>query len=199
MPPTPPRSRKIPASPRSCTPRPSPAWASTWQVPIAAEIRKVAPECIIIVDGIQHAAHGRLDIESYDVDGYVVLALQGLLAPRLRRGLGQRNRLQALKHEHLIDGARQPLGIRHPRTGGLCHLFSDVVDYFDWLGAARYRTRPTAARGSGGGGRGDPRPGGAADRRDDQGCRQPQGPGRVARRHHHRRRGQPGTRGAGVA
>jgi selenocysteine lyase/cysteine desulfurase len=29
---------------------------------ISAAIRKVAPECIIIVDGIQHAAHGRLDI-----------------------------------------------------------------------------------------------------------------------------------------
>jgi selenocysteine lyase/cysteine desulfurase len=39
---------------------------------ISAVIRKVAPACFIIVDGIQHAAHGGIDIASYDVDGYVI-------------------------------------------------------------------------------------------------------------------------------
>lgn len=39
---------------------------------IAAAIRKISPDCFIIVDGIQHAAHGQLDIASYGVDGYVV-------------------------------------------------------------------------------------------------------------------------------
>ena len=34
---------------------------------ISAAIRKVTPDCFIIVDGIQHAAHGLIDIKSYDV------------------------------------------------------------------------------------------------------------------------------------
>ncbi|NDH88190.1 MAG: aminotransferase class V-fold PLP-dependent enzyme, partial [Actinobacteria bacterium] len=39
---------------------------------IAAEIRAVAPECFIIVDGIQHAAHGHVAVDDYGIDGYVV-------------------------------------------------------------------------------------------------------------------------------
>ena len=39
---------------------------------ISKTIREVAPDCLIIVDGIQHAAHGQIDIASYDVDGYVI-------------------------------------------------------------------------------------------------------------------------------
>ena len=39
---------------------------------ISKAIRAVAPDCFIIVDGIQHAAHGQIDIASYDVDGYVI-------------------------------------------------------------------------------------------------------------------------------
>ena len=39
---------------------------------ISGAIRAVAPDCIIIVDGIQHAAHGQIDIACYDVDGYVI-------------------------------------------------------------------------------------------------------------------------------
>ncbi|MEP3033104.1 MAG: aminotransferase class V-fold PLP-dependent enzyme, partial [Pseudoruegeria sp.] len=39
---------------------------------IAKAIRDVSPDCFIIVDGIQHAAHGQLDIASYDIDAYVI-------------------------------------------------------------------------------------------------------------------------------
>ena len=39
---------------------------------IAQKIREVAPETYIIVDGIQFAAHGEIDIDSYDIDAYVV-------------------------------------------------------------------------------------------------------------------------------
>ena len=34
---------------------------------IAAEIRAVAPECFIIVDGIQHAAHGHVAVDDYGI------------------------------------------------------------------------------------------------------------------------------------
>ncbi|WP_368345234.1 aminotransferase class V-fold PLP-dependent enzyme [Pelagovum sp. HNIBRBA483] len=101
---------------------------------IAAEIRKVAAECIIIVDGIQHAAHGRLDIASYDVDGYVVSPYKVFS----RHGYGLAwvsDRLNALKHEHLIDAPGNPWEFGTRDTGSYA-TFSDVVDYFDWLGGA---------------------------------------------------------------
>ena len=99
---------------------------------IAAEIRKIAPDCIIIVDGIQHAAHGRLDIESYDVDGYVISPYKVFS----RHGYGVAwvsDRLHAIKHEHLIDAPGNPWEFGTRDTGAYV-TFSDVVDYFVWLG-----------------------------------------------------------------
>jgi cysteine desulfurase / selenocysteine lyase len=99
---------------------------------IAAEIRKIAPDCIIIVDGIQHAAHGRLDIESYDVDGYVISPYKVFS----RHGYGVAwvsDRLHAIKHEHLIDAPGNPWEFGTRDTGAYV-TFSDVVDYFIWLG-----------------------------------------------------------------
>jgi len=99
---------------------------------IAAEIRKTAPDCIIIVDGIQHAAHGRLDIESYDVDGYVISPYKVFS----RHGYGVAwvsDRLHAIKHEHLIDAPGNPWEFGTRDTGAYV-TFSDVVDYFVWLG-----------------------------------------------------------------
>ncbi|MGP1358689.1 aminotransferase class V-fold PLP-dependent enzyme [Roseicyclus sp.] len=99
---------------------------------VAAEIRKVAPDCIIIVDGIQHAAHGRLDIESYDIDGYVVSPYKVFS----RHGYGVAwvsERLHAIRHEHLIDAPGNPWEFGTRDTGAYV-TFSDVVDYFDWLG-----------------------------------------------------------------
>ena len=100
---------------------------------IAAEIRKIAPDCIIIVDGIQHAAHGRLDIESYDVDGYVISPYKVFS----RHGYGVAwvsDRLHAIKHEHLIDAPGNPWEFGTRDTGAYV-TFSDVVDYFVWLGS----------------------------------------------------------------
>ena len=99
---------------------------------IAAEIRKIAPDCVIIVDGIQHAAHGRLDIESYDVDGYVISPYKVFS----RHGYGVAwvsDRLHAIKHEHLIDAPGNPWEFGTRDTGAYV-TFSDVVDYFVWLG-----------------------------------------------------------------
>ncbi len=99
---------------------------------IAAEIRKTAPDCIIIVDGIQHAAHGRLDIDSYDVDGYVISPYKVFS----RHGYGVAwvsDRLHAIKHEHLIDAPGNPWEFGTRDTGAYV-TFSDVVNYFVWLG-----------------------------------------------------------------
>ena len=99
---------------------------------IAKGIRAIAPDCIIIVDGIQHAAHGRLDIDSYDIDGYVVSPYKVFS----RHGYGVAwvsDRLHALRHEHLIDAPGNPWEFGTRDTGAYV-TFSDVVDYFDWLG-----------------------------------------------------------------
>jgi len=115
---------------------------------IAREIRAVAPECYIIVDGIQHAAHGRLDIASYGVDGYVVSPYKVFS----RHGYGVAwvsNRLAKLPHDHLINAPGEPWELGTRDTGAYA-TFSDVVAYFEWLGgqvtdSTDRRTRIVAA------------------------------------------------------
>lgn len=100
---------------------------------IAKAIRAVAPECFIIVDGIQHAAHGRLDIESYGVDGYVVSPYKVFS----RHGYGVAwvsDRLAALPHDHLMGAPGEPWELGTRDTGAYA-TFSDVVGYFEWLGS----------------------------------------------------------------
>lgn len=100
---------------------------------IAAAIREVAPDCLIIVDGIQHAAHGGVDVAAARVDGYVVSAYKMFA----RHGYGVAwlsDRLAALPHEHLrgAPGAPWEMGTRDTAAYA---TFSDVVAYLDWLGA----------------------------------------------------------------
>ncbi|EYD70498.1 aminotransferase class V-fold PLP-dependent enzyme [Limimaricola hongkongensis] len=99
---------------------------------IAAKIRETAPDCYIIVDGIQHAAHGRLDLDALGVDGYVISPYKVFS----RHGYGiawLSDRLAALPHDGLMGapGAPWELGTR---DAGAYAAFSDVVAYFDWLG-----------------------------------------------------------------
>ena len=98
----------------------------------AAAIRAVAPDCFIIVDGIQHAAHGRMDLTAYDVDGYVISPYKAFS----RHGYGLAwisDRLTALPHNALIDGPAENWEMGTRDTGSYATL-SDVVDYLDWLG-----------------------------------------------------------------
>ncbi|UWQ92836.1 aminotransferase class V-fold PLP-dependent enzyme [Rhodobacteraceae bacterium M382] len=100
----------------------------------SAAIRAVAPACVIIVDGIQHAAHGRMDLTAYDVDGYVVSPYK--VFSRHGYGLAWISpRLSALPHNSLIDGPAENWEMGTRDTGSYATL-SDVVDYFDWLGGA---------------------------------------------------------------
>ncbi len=100
---------------------------------IAQAIRAISPDCLIIVDGIQHAAHGHIDIARYGVDGYVMSAYKVFS----RHGYGVAwisPRLEAMRHDALLDGpaANWELGTRD--TGAYA-TFADVIDYFGWLGA----------------------------------------------------------------
>lgn len=100
---------------------------------IAAAIRKVAPDCIIIVDGIQHAAHGGIDVEAAGVDGYVISPYKVFS----RHGYGLAwisDRLAKLPHNALIGGPELNWEMGTRDTGSYA-TFSDVVDYLDWLGS----------------------------------------------------------------
>jgi len=110
---------------------------------IAKAIRDVSPNCIIIVDGIQHVAHGGADIDSYDIDGYVISPYKVYS----RHGYGVAwisDRLTEMPHDTLVGGpgGQWELGTRD--TGAYA-TFSDVVNYLDWLGGqVSAETRPRA-------------------------------------------------------
>ncbi len=100
---------------------------------IAAEIRATAPDCFIIVDGIQHAAHGRVDVDDYDVDGYVVSGYK--LFSRHNFGVAWvSDRLATAPHEQL-DGAPAHVWELGTRDASAYAAFSEVVRYLEWLGA----------------------------------------------------------------
>ncbi|MDB0048692.1 aminotransferase class V-fold PLP-dependent enzyme [Pseudomonadota bacterium] len=100
---------------------------------IAKEIRLVSPDCFIIVDGIQHAAHGQIDIDSYDIDGYVISPYKMFS----RHGYGLAwisKRLTHLPHDTLVDGPNETWELGTRDTGAYATL-SEVVSYFNWLGS----------------------------------------------------------------
>lgn len=100
---------------------------------IAKAIRAVSPDCYIIIDGIQHAAHGGMDIDSYDVDAYVISPYKVFS----RHGYGLAwisDRLSMLPHNSL-DGAPEGLWEMGTRDTGAYATFSRVVEYFEWLGS----------------------------------------------------------------
>ena len=115
---------------------------------IAAAIREVATEAYIIVDGIQHASHGLIDIAGYGIDGYVISPYKVFS----RHGYGvawTSPRLNALEHDTLIGGPEGNWELGTRDTGAYATM-SDVVGYLDWLGgevsdAADRRARIVAA------------------------------------------------------
>lgn len=99
---------------------------------ISAAIRKIAPDCFIIVDGIQHAAHGLIDIDSYNVDGYVISPYKMFS----RHGYGLAwisDRMSKLEHDSLLGGPAENWELGTRDTGAYATL-SDVASYLEWLG-----------------------------------------------------------------
>jgi len=99
---------------------------------VVAAIRAVSPECYIIVDGIQHAAHGGINLTRYNVDAYIVSPYKVFS----RHGYGLAwisDRLTQLPHDSLLNGPGEQWELGTRDTGSYA-TFSDVVNYFDWLG-----------------------------------------------------------------
>jgi selenocysteine lyase/cysteine desulfurase len=103
----------------------------------------VAPECYIIVDGIQHAPHGTMEVARYGADAYVFSPYKAY--SRLSLGFAWvGDRVHALPHEHMLgkDGADWELGSRDP---GFYAAQSAVVDYYAWLGEHFLQDTPSHA------------------------------------------------------
>lgn len=100
---------------------------------IAKAVRSVSPSCLIIVDGIQHASHGAVDIAGADIDGYAVSPYK--VFSRHGYGVGwASDRLTACTKEQIIGGPQGAWELG-TRDAGAYATFSDVVNYLDWLGS----------------------------------------------------------------
>ena len=96
-------------------------------------IREVSPDCLIIVDGIQHVAHGAVSLNEYRIDGFAVSAYK--VFSRHNDGLAWVSpRLETLAHDKL-DGTADGFWELGTRDTGAFAALSDVVDYLEWLGA----------------------------------------------------------------
>jgi selenocysteine lyase/cysteine desulfurase len=85
------------------------------------------------VDGIQHAAHGLIDIAAYDVDGYVISPYKMFS----RHGFGLAwisERMTTLPHDSLVGGPEENWELGTRDTGSYATM-SEVIGYLDWLGA----------------------------------------------------------------
>jgi selenocysteine lyase/cysteine desulfurase len=111
---------------------------------IAAAIRAAAPDCLILVDGIQHASHGAVDVHGCHADGYAISPYK--VFSRHGYGVGwASDRLTAFTRETVIGGA--PANWEQgTRDSGAYATFSDVVDYLDWLGSRVATTEDRRAR-----------------------------------------------------
>jgi selenocysteine lyase/cysteine desulfurase len=104
---------------------------------IANRIRSVAPDCFIIVDGIQHAAHGAIDIDGFAdaggaVDGYVVSGYK--MFSRHNYGVAWlSDRLSEVPHDRL-DGTPATQWEVGTRDASAYASSSEVIRYLQWLG-----------------------------------------------------------------
>ncbi|MGX9417780.1 aminotransferase class V-fold PLP-dependent enzyme [Vibrio sp. WJH972] len=99
---------------------------------IVDAIRAVAPECFIIVDGIQHAPHGYLDVEAYGADAYV-LSLYKVYSKFNNGYAWLSTRMSEIPHDRLLGkkASEWELGSRDPSAlAGV----TEVVKYLTWLG-----------------------------------------------------------------
>ena len=99
---------------------------------ISRAIRDIAPDSIIIVDGIQHAPHGALEIENYGVDAYVISMYK--VFSKFNDGYAWiSERMSQIPHDKLLGKPAEAweLGSRDPSA---LAAVSEVVAYLDWLG-----------------------------------------------------------------
>lgn len=118
---------------------------------VAALVREIAPDAFIIVDGIQHASHGVVDVAGIGADGYAVSPYK--MFSRHGYGVGwASDRLSLTMKDQLVGSAADAWELGTRDTGAYA-TFSDVIAYLDWLGgqvsdASDPRARLEAAAGA---------------------------------------------------
>lgn len=111
---------------------------------ISAAIREVAADCFIVVDGIQHAPHGEVNIDRYDIDAYAVSGYK--VFSRHNYGfIWVSPRLSTAPHDRL-EGTAEDFWELGTRDAAAYATFSEVVDYLDWLGAKFTDSKARRAR-----------------------------------------------------
>ena len=96
-------------------------------------IRSASPNCFIVVDGIQHAAHGAVSVDDYRIDAFAVSAYK--VFSKHNYGVAWVSpRFENLPHDHL-DGTASNFWELGTRDTSAYATFSEVVNYLDWLGS----------------------------------------------------------------
>lgn len=96
-------------------------------------IRSISPGCYIIIDCIQHAAHGAIDVADYDIDACAVSAYK--VFSKHNYGVAWVSpRMSVLDHDHL-DGTAADFWELGTRDTSAYATFTEVVKYLDWLGS----------------------------------------------------------------
>ena len=99
---------------------------------ISKAVHSISPEALIIVDGVQYAAHGGITIDQYNIDGYAISPYKMYS----RHGYGfawVSDRLSKMNHEQLFDGPSENWELGTRDTGSYATI-SNVVKYLEWLG-----------------------------------------------------------------
>lgn len=99
---------------------------------ITKAIRQISPDCFIIVDGIQHAAHGSINLSDVPIDAYVVSPYK--VFSTFNDGFAWvSDRLSVLRHDRLAGKSETSweLGSRDPSAYA---AITEIVDYLEWLG-----------------------------------------------------------------
>jgi len=100
---------------------------------ICSVIRRVAPDCFIVIDGIQHAPHGTINVAEYGADAYVVSGYK--MFAKHNFGVAWISpRLATVPHDKL-DGTAEDFWTLGTRDTSDYAAFSEVVNYQNWLGA----------------------------------------------------------------
>ena len=100
---------------------------------VSEAIRAAAPDCFIVIDGIQHAPHGGVDVDRYHADAYAISGYK--VFSRHNYGFAWVSpRLSAAPHDRL-EGTAEDFWELGTRDAAAYATFSEVVNYLDWLGA----------------------------------------------------------------
>ena len=100
---------------------------------IVKAARSVKPDLFIIVDSVQHAPHGLIDVDKYDLDG-VAFAPYKFFGVR-GSGIGYAShRVSELPHWRLLGKNLETWTLGSPAPGHYA-VINEIVDYVCWLGS----------------------------------------------------------------